>query len=421
MHLKGRQGLPVLLALAASLLSPSPVGAAPSDRAAALADYQRVRHDESVPAGWTGSVGSCTIGTEAPDSLQATLDAVDVMRSFAGLAPVTFDPQKDQRALAAALMMKAAGRLSHSPPPSWPCYSDEGAEGAGTSNLFLGESGAGAIVGYVGDEGVDSLGHRRWVLDPDAEVFGSGSTGSSNALTVVDNAGDGQRAAQVPPDNVVAWPPAGDVPWPWVFSQWSAAIGNDTSQTDVSLAQAQVAVSIDGQSVAVSGVRELPPYYGTGDTLSWAVDIPSAMRKAAHRIDVAITGVTLDGAALPITYTINAFNPSGNKPVSSDLHFLWAKVRGHRLKALWHLAYEAEGSFSVTLSHNGITRDYPTTVYKAYHRLLRARIRPGRYVLRAQFSGTGIWPSASSCEVLTVKKTHVRPRTWSRIPVRNCR
>ncbi len=69
---------------------------------------------------------------------------------------MALDQQLNADALAAALMMRAANRLSHSPGPGWPCYSPQGADGAGRSNLFLGRSGASAMLGYVDDDGTST-------------------------------------------------------------------------------------------------------------------------------------------------------------------------------------------------------------------------------------------------------------------------
>ena len=151
---------------ACALVAPAAAVAAPDNRDDALEQYRAVVQDEQVDAGWTGSVDGCNVGEESQASLTATLDTVNTLRSFAGVGAVTFDPTLNHRALSAALMMKAAGELSHTPGPDWPCYSFEGDAGAGQSNLFLGASGATAMVGYVDDSGIESLGHRRWLLDP---------------------------------------------------------------------------------------------------------------------------------------------------------------------------------------------------------------------------------------------------------------
>lgn len=303
-----------MAALAAALLVALllATAAAAAGRDAALADYDAALADARVPAGWSGSTDACTVGSESGPSLAATLDTLNILRGFAGVGPVTFSAAKNQRALAAALLMRAQGKLSHDPPSSWRCWSAEGHLGASTSNLFLGSSGAEAMIGYVDDAGVDSLGHRRWVLDPAAVEMGSGSTGSTNALVVIGAGGDGSRAAALPTDELVAWPPAGWFPSPWIFRDWTVAVGNGQSQAAVSLDDARVSVTVDGGAAAVSSVRELEPGYGTGATLAWNVTLPPTAAAGDHEIGVRVEGVTLDDAPLPISYTVHAFDPAGD-------------------------------------------------------------------------------------------------------------
>jgi len=290
-------------ALALAAAAPAASHAAPQDRATALAAYRATLDDQRVGAGWAGSTGGCVVGSESPASLGATLRTLNLLRSFAGVGPIAFDDALNHEALAAALMMRAAGALSHSPGPDWPCYSDEGAAGAGSSNLFLGRSGAAAMVGYVDDEGVESLGHRRWLLDPEAAVFGSGSTGNTNALRVI-----GGPTAPVAPDTAVAWPPAGWVPWQWVFSDWSLALGAPGQA--VAFDSPTVTVAIDGAPAEVRGVRSLGDGYGSAATLTWQVLVDGRLTEGDHAIGVSVQGAVVDGVARPpLAWTTYAFQP----------------------------------------------------------------------------------------------------------------
>ena len=297
------------LALLASLLLAASASA--DARSDAVAAYNQTSADARVDAGWTGSVNPCNVGTESQASIDATLSTLNILRDFAGLGPVSFSAEKNQRALAAATMMKAQGALSHDPDPSWKCYSDLGHFGAGTSNLYLGASGAEAMVGYVNDAGVTSLGHRRWILDPEAVEMGTGSTGTSNALVVIPSAN--APAAPTPGDSVVGWPSAGLFPAPWLFEDWSVAIGNSQTQAAYSTENAQVSVSVDGEPAAVSGLRDpnagIGGTIGTGRTLTWQVKLPASIVSGDHDIRVDISGVTLNGAPAPISYEVKAFDP----------------------------------------------------------------------------------------------------------------
>lgn len=274
--------------------------AAPADRATALDAFLDLVDASKVPAGWTGSVDGCVPGTESAASIEATRTGVNILRDFAGLTPVSFDAELNRKALAAALMMLAANDLSHTPGPDWPCYTAEGDEAAGNSNLFLGSSGAEAMTGYVDDDGVASLGHRRWVLNPPAATFGTGSTGATNALWVF---GPEAPAPVIP--EVVAWPPAGHVPWPLVFSDWSAAI---SVPGDVDLSAATVTTVLDGQTLSTTNVTPLPDGYGTGKTLKWNVGVPAGARERDGHVDVTIGNVLVDGAPREFRYALDAFS-----------------------------------------------------------------------------------------------------------------
>lgn len=228
---------------------------------------------------------------------------MNLLRAFAGVGAVAFDDGLNRGALAAALMMRAAGTLSHEPGPGWPCHTPAGAAAARRSNLFLGRSGSAAMVGYVDDGGVGSLGHRRWLLNPAAAVFGSGSTDRTNVLDVV----DGPQVA-VAPSTAVAWPPSGWVPWQWVFRDWSLSLGAPGQA--VTFQSPRVSVAIDGVAAPVDGVRVLEAGYGTGATLAWRVGVDAPLEAGDHTIVVSLAGAVVDGVpSAPLSWTTNAFQP----------------------------------------------------------------------------------------------------------------
>jgi uncharacterized protein YkwD len=301
--LRHRFLIALFVALALLVASSATAAASPADRAAALAAWQSVQKDVQEPSGWTGSVDSCTIGTESAASLAATLHTVNALRDFAGVGPVSFDDALNHKALAAALMMDAANDLSHTPPADWPCYSDEGADAAHHSNLALGGSGADAMLLYADDGDVPSLGHRRWLLDPSKTVFGSGSTGGANALWVISDGG-----TAVPAGTKVAWPPAGWVPRALVPSVWSLTVGG--SSETVEFQNPAVTVTLDGNPVSVDMVSDLGSGFGTGRTLAWQPTLGSSFDAGDHVVRVTVSGVVVDGQPFPVSYTVKVFDPS---------------------------------------------------------------------------------------------------------------
>ena len=311
--LRARTRRAIAPALAAALLlggfTPAPAHAVTDVEAAAAAST--VTQASAVASGWTGSSASCTVGTESQASLDATLQAVNAFRSVAGLSPVTLDPTLNAKALAAAALMRAGNEnvsppkgLSHSPVPAWPCYSPAGAAGAGSSNLALGASGASAISLYVDDGGVDSLGHRRWVLDPAETAFGSGSTGMTNALAVF-----GGPTATVPAGRQVPWPPAGAIAASWLPATWSVSVGGTLEAID--LTAPQVTMTLDGAPVAISSTTDLGTDYGTGHTLAWVPALDrTALRSGSHQLTAAVSGFAAAGVPIAVNYTTTLGPPA---------------------------------------------------------------------------------------------------------------
>jgi len=262
---------------------------------------------------WTGSVPVCEPGSTSAAYETATLEMVNWYRAMAGLLPVVFDRQWSRKAQSAALMMAANSRLSHSPDPSWSCWTEDGAEAAGRSNLAYGVGGPAAVRAYIDDPGNPGVGHRRWILDPAAVVMGTGSVGTpdwstppANALWVVGGGVGSEEAA-----GTVAWPPAGYVPFEVVGRYWSAGFPS------AGLVDATVSMRAGDEPIAVehpvSGDPASPLV--VADTLVWT---PAGLDGDRHRIGpgmadltvtVEVSGVRLDGSPKTITYDVTVFDP----------------------------------------------------------------------------------------------------------------
>ena len=208
---------------------------------------------QAVPTDWQGgSTSSCQAGASSAASNQATLTAMNYVRSLAGLAPVTLNGSLNASAQAAALIMSANGALSHSPSSGWRCYSPSGAAAAGRSNLALSYPNirSGQIIDlYMDDPGGTNtaVGHRRWVLNPFTTQVGTGSTDTANALTVI-----GPTSSHRPNPRWVGWPTAGYFPNAIEpDGRWSLSSG----RRGVSFAHARVRVYYGGTRIAVHQYR----------------------------------------------------------------------------------------------------------------------------------------------------------------------
>lgn len=255
----------------------------------------------AVTNSWNGDVAGCRAGTVDPVHQQATLDTINWFRGFVGLSPVTFDPVYDAKAQKAALMMQAKGQLSHYPDPAWSCYSTEGAEAAGRSNLYLGiSSGPAAIAGYISDPGPNNtaVGHRRWILDPTRLTMGSGTTSRANALWVL---GESRPLPTNPA--VVAWPAAGFFPVQLEpAGRWSLSI----PKADFS--GSTVAVRDDrGISYGVT-VHPVVPNRGQ-NTLVWQVSGLDTSPTVGDRSYTVSVGGIRNWVHASYTYSVTIFDP----------------------------------------------------------------------------------------------------------------
>lgn len=118
----------------------------PQNRQASLDFYTQVYlASEGVPIEWTGNHAACGEGATSAAFRQAVQLRINYFRAMAGVpATVVLSDEFNAKAQKAALMMSVNRQLSHSPDSAWTCYSAEGAEAAGKSNLYLGVYGPSA-------------------------------------------------------------------------------------------------------------------------------------------------------------------------------------------------------------------------------------------------------------------------------------
>ncbi len=248
---------------------------------------------------WSGSERPCRAGSPSAAAQRATLKALNFVRALGGLDPVEFSSDLSARAQKAALIMAANDALSHYPPRSWRCWTRQGKNAAGASNLALAYpalTGGGVIVQYMDDQGTynTAVGHRRWIMYPFQRRMGSGLTTTSNALYVF-----GPTNQQAPNPNWVAWPTAGYFPSPLEpLGRWSLSSG--LSGTDFS--RARVSVTRGGNALDVK-VHYVFDGYGQPTLVFEVKNVGSA---GVYRVNVT----RIRGAGpTSHSYTVRLFQP----------------------------------------------------------------------------------------------------------------
>jgi len=352
-----------------------------------LVDYQS---SVGVDSEWTGNHASCGAGATSEAFRAAILRRINYFRSMAGIPPLTgFNSSYSQKAQAAALMMSVNRKLSHQPDSSWACYTAEGRQGAGSSNLYLGVYGPEAISGYIEDPGSGNYfaGHRRWILYPQTRYMGTGDIprqdgySPANALWVFD--ADymwGPRPETR--EDFVAWPPPGYVPYQVVYPRWSFAY------PEADFSQATVTMTQNGQVLVLQSSL---PVNGYGEnTLIWEPQASFNTPPAADTIyQVTVSNIVIEGQARSFTYPVTIFDPQAQSffistPVTDavqDASYAYAvavepvgaggalTITVSTLPAWLTLVDHGDGTATLTgMPTNADVGDYAITLYMADNR-----------------------------------------------------
>jgi len=142
------------------------------------------------------------IGTLSDETKESALNALNCVRYIAGLREVSLDDSYGELAQAGAFINAINRKLTHT--PSQPSdMSDELYElcyaGASSCNLGAGfYSLTATLFGYMG-ENLESMGHRRWCLNPSMGKTGFGEVGIYTSMYVFDGSGSSSATG-------VAWP-----------------------------------------------------------------------------------------------------------------------------------------------------------------------------------------------------------------------
>jgi hypothetical protein len=243
---------------------------------------------------WTGSVNGCNAGEMDGPWRARSLAQINLYRWLADLPPVTTSADRDTKAQACALLMQANGALSHSPPMSWSCWTADGSQGAGNSNI-AGTAAVLAVDLYMVDTGnASTMGHRRWILSNSLGPTGIGSTDGYSCMWTL--GGNGNAGKQW-----TAWPPPGVFPVEAVNPLWWGGGIDETGWTiqsdELSLGSAQVSVTANGQSLPVM-ITNLAGGYGSQSAISM---IPTGWTTSAG----TSYHVEVTGAGAPISYDVH--------------------------------------------------------------------------------------------------------------------
>ncbi len=233
-----------------------------------------------VPEAWaaTEDIGACDPGTIAAAAHENAMRRTNLFRWLAGAPPVVTNFALLEQQQACAALQVALGRLNHQPGPGSPCYTEAGARGAGSSNLAAGAGVADSVDLYVGDRGVASLGHRRWVLNPSARET---AFGWKDRFSCMYSFSQGAQHTV----EVMAWPPPGPVPVDIPRGQFSVQLYGVSPGPDFT-----ISVGIDGAAPTPIAATPLPVGFG-GRAPAYAFD-PGNVYAAGRSVEVLLDGLS---------------------------------------------------------------------------------------------------------------------------------
>lgn len=266
-------------------------------------------------------LSACEVGALTETTRQQMLVLLNRLRGLHGLMPLAYAPTLQSQADAAALVMAANGAVSHVPATDWRCLSPLARQGARASLLYGGahsarpieQSGEDIVASWLLDTDnveADSLGHRRWLLDPFlrevafAWVSGplaDGEYGGAAVLRLGRGRSAGRAAAQ---SDFVAYP-VGDYParyadlTGWLSFSVLVDPARPGASRNVDYRRARVQVhDPDGNMLALRELRYDNDDFGLPNNLQFRV----AGLRAGVRYQVAVDGVVVAGAPREFRY-----------------------------------------------------------------------------------------------------------------------
>ena len=235
--------------------------------------------------GWTGKKESCDAGSVSELAHQRLVQRLNYVRRLAGL-PDQCELRTEFNKLCqeAALIMHANNNLSHYPPKDWKCYSDNGAKGAGNSNISWGTSSyhsTNALMGQVSDDGSNyQVGHRRWILYPYRKVYGHGSTKNTMVLWSLGGTDCSypDSSTNIYKTKPVCWPPKDYVPADLIPRRWSfGLIYGEFETAEVSMKQNGKPIKVKKEALSVG--------FGS-NTLVWIPEINPKVKQSTFEVTI---------------------------------------------------------------------------------------------------------------------------------------
>ena len=247
-------------------------------------------------------VESCSSGIPSDSEKQKVLKRLNYIRSLHGLPQVVYNTEGDEITAECSLIIAANNigggslQLSHEPPQSWECWSQQAYDGCHSSNIHVGWAqnkdlslvdSSEIVDSFMVDKNVDSVGHRRWFLDPwlGHISFGRADYTDGHGIFVLGSAVKvvHDDAPDIPDLKIdfIAYP-FESYPkelYPGSFTRMSFAVLKDKmnkfgNASNINLASATIAIvdSTNNKTISVSGLKYDTEGIGVPNNISWLAE-----------------------------------------------------------------------------------------------------------------------------------------------------
>lgn len=233
---------------------------------------------------------------------------------------IGLDEGYNKIAQAAALIMYSNNRLTHQPSKDLRCYSDDGYDGASSSNLSLliKNDFSRLITDEIEDDGSgnEDCGHRSWILFAKRKRMGFGATKGSYALQVINPTKNNQ-----PIPEYYSYPSKGYFPFQIIYKKWSFFITNE----NVDFSKAKIEMEANGKEIKCSSITRGVGYgdnciiwsvKGLQDDVSYSYYSMEAKKKIFQKlnfldskIEVKISNVKVNNEIKDFEYEVQIFDP----------------------------------------------------------------------------------------------------------------
>ncbi|WP_319381672.1 hypothetical protein [Thiomicrorhabdus sp.] len=242
-------------------------------------------------------IASCDQGSLKTEEKQKALNTLNQIRALHGLKAVNYYSPDDVYTEKSALITVANAQLSHTPDTDAKCYTNDGKLGSEKSNLHFSavqgsfteiEASDKSIIEFLIDEGVDNLGHRRWLINPFLDHVSYGRVDGKPSVDTPWDFVTGVSLKVINDENAdlsdttieyIAYPygnyPAGYFQHGWFMSFSVLADKMDFwgNQDTVDFSNAGITVSDENdQALKVHNVSYDNTAYGLPNFLQWKVD-----------------------------------------------------------------------------------------------------------------------------------------------------